>query len=115
MSLDEIAFEYYVKKCKEVHEMWYPTARYNEKEFMENALQKWNKASDEDKEKFRKIAKKAHSSRIQTPLAVFSREKRSEIVASNPEIKPIEVMQKIEELWMNLPHSEKLKYNKSQN
>ena len=47
--------------------MWYPTARYNEKEFKENSLQKWNKASDEDKEKFRKIAKKTHSIRNETP------------------------------------------------
>ena len=114
MSLDEIAFEYYVKKCKEVHEMWYPTARYNEKEFKENSLQKWNKASDEDKEKFRKIAKKTHSIRNETPIAAFSRAKRPEIMASNPGIKPIEAMHKIEELWMNLPHTEKLKYNKSQ-
>ena len=108
---EELAFERYLKKCKELHEQWHPSSRYNEEKFKELALQEWNKADDEDKDKFRQQPKKIQALRNESPFTAFSKAKRHEIVASNPGIKPIEVMHQIEELWMNLPHREKIKYN----
>ena len=108
---EELAFERYLKKCKELHEQWHPFARYNEEKFKELALQEWNRAEDEDKNKFRQNPKKIHALKNETPFITFSKAKRHEILASNPGMKPIDIMHKIEDLWMNLPHSEKIKYN----
>ena len=38
-------------------------------------------------------------------------ENRDKIIAENPEMTARQVMQKIEDLWMNMPHSQKLRYN----
>ena len=38
-------------------------------------------------------------------------EHRDKIIAESPGMTPRQVMQKIEDLWMNMPHSQKLRYN----
>ena len=38
-------------------------------------------------------------------------ENRDKIFAENPGMTARQVMQKIEDLWMNMPHSQKLRYN----
>lgn len=38
-------------------------------------------------------------------------ENREKIIAENPGMTARQVMQKIEDLWMNMPHSQKLRYN----
>ena len=41
-----------------------------------------------------------------TPFARFSNSKRHEIMSENPGMTPIEVMKKIENLWLNMPHTQ---------
>ena len=59
MSQDELAFERYLKRCKEVHEEWHPGAKYEQDKFKEFALQKWNAAVETEKGKFREKIKKS--------------------------------------------------------
>jgi hypothetical protein len=35
-------------------------------------------------------------------------------MSENPDMQPIEVMKKIENLWLNMPHTQKKKYNKGE-
>ena len=58
MSQDELAFERYLKRCKELHEEWHPGAKYEQDKFKDFALQKWNAASDTEKDNFREKVKK---------------------------------------------------------
>jgi len=41
-----------------------------------------------------------------TPFATFSNSKRHELMSENPDMQPIEVMKKIENLWLNMPAAE---------
>ena len=90
MSQDELAFERYLKRCKELHEEWHPGTKYEQDKFKDFALQKWNGASDTEKDSFREKVKKTgfqapfNQTRIptgpatepfrtsQTPFATFS-------------------------------------------
>lgn len=58
MSQDELAFERYLKRCKELHEEWHPGSKYEQDKFRDFALQKWNAASDTEKDNFRDKVKK---------------------------------------------------------
>ena len=58
MSQDELAFERYLKRCKELHEEWHPGAKFEQDKFKDFALQKWNAASDNEKDDFREKVKK---------------------------------------------------------
>ena len=58
MSQDELAFERYLKRCKELHEEWHPGTKYEQDKFKDFALQKWNGASDTEKDSFREKVKK---------------------------------------------------------
>ena len=118
MNRDEFAFVRYLKRCKELHEQWHPGAKYDEKEFKKFAMKKWNDASELDKDKFRNPFRQIPEKNIieeaerKTPFATFSNSKRHELMSENPDMQPIEVMKKIENLWLNMPHTQKKKYNK---
>ena len=56
-SQEEIAFERYLNRCKELHEDKYPDVEYDEEKFRECALEKWNISSEFDKDKFRQKVK----------------------------------------------------------
>ena len=118
MNRDEFAFVRYLKRCKELHEQWHPGAKYDEEEFKKFASKKWSDASELDKDKFRNPFRQMPEKNIfeeaerKTPFATFSNSKRHELMSENPDMQPIEVMKKIENLWLNMPHTQKKKYNK---
>ena len=58
MSQDEQSFERYLKRCKELHEEWHPGARYEQDKFKDFAVEKWNAASETEKDQFREKLKK---------------------------------------------------------
>ena len=118
MNGDEFAFVRYLTRCKELHEQWHPGSKYDEEEFKTLASKKWNDASELDKDKFRHPHRQMPEKKIfeeaegRTPFATFSNIKRHEIMSENPSLQPIEVMKKIENMWLNMPHTQKKKYNR---
>ena len=92
---DELAFENYLKKCKELHEEKHPEIWYDNEAFRNFATEKWNTASEIEKGNFRHSLEQSNSQdnqsltlfRCQTPFAIFSNEKRKEIMRENPEVK----------------------------
>ena len=55
-------------------------------------------------------AQKKESTKKVNPYFAFCKEKRPEIVASNPELKPREIVKKLGEEWGKLSDKEKDKY-----
>ena len=111
----EAAFELYLKICKSIHEKQHPGFKYDEVVFEELAVEKWNSFSKDEKDFFQsKLAKEEKNEqplKNETPFSAFSRQKRTEIQKTNPDMKPYQVMCQIEYLWQNLPCKEKQKYN----
>merc|ERR1712110_732257 len=92
------------------------------------ALERWNVSTEDEKNIFRsqllKESKSQQTSQQQqqqkpsqeaiiykTPFLAFSHQKRAEICEENPEMKPIQVMHQVEDLWQSLSSKDKEKYN----